>query len=388
MMRRLCCTSATFPRSLDGRRFIESGALFSNGPRNIQWEVSPNLPMPRSAFILKDLHNALGGASLLHRFPRATLLDTAGWVSQAKVGSSEVRDCVKKYRRPGAIESDMCADDNYTLIYGEPPPGSLVDYPMAWGVISCFVPIGKRGRAAWRYVREAVALLHGLPCHETLDPSISCGYGGIPLRYVIDRSIGRAWNELGSAGYSQLADRAEFPDDNGLRVPLAHHVLVTVASPTPSVQLEQISMCRGWDMCSPLDTDITEDTISVPQLGLDAPTSGAEVPVNELWIRDQQLRDADRLLEDCLVHVRAPLHLCIEALLYSYLFQHHQAHFAGRLDRVFALDGGRCAELLVAAGDLAFPGGNYGRDEWARMYADPIVREARVFLSRAEDSTM
>jgi len=77
----------------------------------------------------------------------------------------------------------------------------------------------------------------------------------------------------------------------------------------------------------------------------------------------------------------APLGLCIEALLYSYLFTHHQDYFGGRLERVLALDGGRCAHLLVAAAERAYPGGDFGKDSWASMYVPPIYRAAHDYVA-------
>ena len=280
--------------------------------------------------------------------------------------------------RLGAKKTDMCADEHNVLSFGAPP--GLVTFPVAWGGISSFVPVGERGRAAWRYAHEAIASLHGsmkLPCHVTLDPSVSMSEEGAQLRYIFDRSIGRSWAELSSAGVALENDRPSFPINESLRTPLAHHVLITTAMPTPKEQLQRLALCIDWEACSlpPPDAAALADEdviVCVPPDRI-----GDAILLSVMHIRDRLLSDVEQLLDVGLVHLDAPAGLCVEALLYSYLFTHHQAHFASRLDRVFDLDGGRCAELIVAAADHAFPGGDYGLDEWARMYADPILSSAR-----------
>jgi hypothetical protein len=277
----------------------------------------------------------------------------------------------------------MCADNETALPLGAPP--TLQSFDMVWGGISCFVPVGQRGRAAWRYAQESIAILHGLPCHVSLDPqanlNTTCAAidsGLLNLSYVFDRCIGRSWNELGALGVAQDVDRADFPDENAMRAPLAYHILLTTANPAPVALLERVALCHGWDACDvPVCDAAATGAHPAIKIGVDGAVS---VAVNEACILDDQLHAVERLLDDGLVHVDTPLGLCVEALLYSYLFQHNQEYFGGRLDRVFSLDNGRCAELLVAAAERAFPGGNYGRNEWARMYADPIAREAQSFI--------
>jgi hypothetical protein len=165
-------------------------------------------------------------------------------------------------------------------------------------------------------------------------------------------------------------------------------VLLTVSNPTPIALLERIAVCDGWDVWELPRDDPARTARAPPSLSI-GDDGAASIVLNEACIIDEQLDAADRLLDFGLVHVDAPLGLCVEALLYSYLFQTNQAYFAGRLDRIFSLDDGRCAELLVAAAERAYPGGDYGRDEWARMYADPIARDAQSFLcSRGERAAM
>jgi hypothetical protein len=74
--------------------------------------------------------------------------------------------------------------------------------------------------------------------------------------------------------------------------------------------------------------------------------------------------------------------MALEALLYIYLITHRQELFSGHLDRVVALDGGRCAMLLLAAEELEYPGGNYRADEKARSCVPPIVAASHAFLLR------
>lgn len=49
-----------------------------------------------------------------------------------------------------------------------------------------------------------------------------------------------------------------------------------------------------------------------------------ETAIHPEYICDMELHAVDRLLDDGLVHVHAPLGLCTEALLYSYLFERSQ----------------------------------------------------------------
>lgn len=228
-----------------------------------------------------------------------------------------------------------------------------------------------------------IAVLHGLPCHISRDPaasSVGKGQTPLPLCFIFDRSIGRSWCELDKAGIARAEDRAEFAEDDAVRNPLAYHVLLTFAHPTSVSLLERVALCNGWDACVlPLDHSPLADSLTKsghPALTIDD-DGAATVTLNDACIRDFQL---SRLLQDGLVHVNTPLGLCVEALLYSFLFQQHQSYFAGHLDRIFALDGGRCAELLIVAAERAWPGGHYGKDEWARMYVDPIVNAAKAFL--------
>lgn len=341
--------------------------------------ASPNLiPNKEAALPLETLRSVFGDAMPLHRFPHDAAFDLVGWTLLRGAGSrTQAKEYARAYHRPGAKKTDMCADERNVLSFGAPP--GLVTFPVA-----CFVPVGERGRAAWRYAHEAIASLHGsmkLPCHVTLDPSVSMPEGGAQLRYIFDRSIGRSWTELSSAGVALEKDRPSFPVDESLHMPLVHHILITTAVPTPKEQLQRVALCIDWEACSlpPPDAAALEDEdviVAVPPDRI-----GDAILLSVMHIRDQLLSDVEQLLDVGLVHLDAPAGLCVEALLYSYLFTHHQAHFASRLDRVFALDGGRCAELLVAAADRAFPGGDYGLDEWERMYADPIVRAARAFVA-------
>lgn len=154
----------------------------------------------------------------------------------------------------------------------------------------------------------------------------------------------------------------------------------------PTAQLERVALCAGWDACDvpPPDASALADQATIIFVPPDR--IGAGVPISVLHFRDRLLNDVDQLLFTGLVDPGAPVALCVEALLYSYLFTHHQGHFAGRLDRVFDLDGGRCAELIVAAAERAYPRGDYGHDEWARMYADPTASAARAFLRPCSDT--
>ena len=111
--------------------------------------------------------------------------------------------------------------------------------------------------------------------------------------------------------------------------------------------------------------------------------------IDPVAVRLPRTYDVERLLNDGLAYAHAaPLEHRVEALLYMYLFQHEQAYFAGPLDRVCALDGGRCAHLLLAAAEYAFPGASFGRDFWAHDAVGPITSAARAFLACVDDSAM
>lgn len=375
----------------DSRRHVSLFPVVQD-PR--QCDVAPGIqPNESSATSLDELHAVFAGAPLFHRFPQGAVYDTMGWTSFLHNGSrAQAKKYARSYRRPDAIMSDMCADGQNVLDHGAPP--GLVAFHEAWGGVSCFIPIGARGRAAWRYAHESIALLHDSPqlaCHVTLDPSVSFDPNledaAAPLRYVFDRTIGRSWKQLVSQKISRPADRASFPDSELAPAPLAYHVLVTVAQPTSKSQIERIARCEGWDACTlPLTTDASklneaDDASSIIQKGAGGTDGKGSVSVSPECIRDMQLRNVDRLLDDGLVHMHVPSSLCVEALLYSYLFANHQHYFAGRMDRVLALDGGRCAELLVAAADRAFPNENFGKNDWAHTYVAPITYAARDFLA-------
>ncbi len=96
-------------------------------------------------------------------------------------------------------------------------------------------------------------------------------------------------------------------------------------------------------------------------------------------VSDAMLGDAMRLL-DMLTEPPVPMALGIEAALYAYVLSHDQAAFAGRIDRVVALDGGRVARLLLAACEWAYPGGDFGGDEWAHTCVFPLAFAAERFL--------
>lgn len=354
-------------------------------------EVLPGVPPnPKSELTIDGLHEVFGDDALrLHRFPCDAIFDTVGWMAPPAGSKTQAAKYIKQYRRP-LVGSHMCANSNTVPRLGAPP--SLVSFPETWGGISSFVPIGRRGLAAWRYAHESIALLHDvpqLPCHMTIDPSVACALlGSSQLSYVFDRAIGRSWAKLCSDGIARPADRNAFPHDDATPAPLAYHVLITAREATPKAQLERVAQCLGWEACLPpacvAHADDTETRNAAPIF-----TGGVgEIAISAEFICDLQLRNVERLLDDGLVHVHAPLQLCVEALMYMYLFQHHQDYFAGRLDLVLALDDGRCAELLVAAAERAFPGDDYGKDEWAHMYVYPILHAARVFLNSRDAARM
>lgn len=80
------------------------------------------------------------------------------------------------------------------------------------------------------------------------------------------------------------------------------------------------------------------------------------------------------------------LDLALEALLYVYLFKHCQSYFGGRIDRVLSMDNGRCVELLLAAEARAYPGGDYGRDEWAHSSLPQVISACHAFLLKTPAS--
>lgn len=353
---------------------------------------------PKAAVSLDELKMAFSGFPQFHRFPCTARYDFKDWKSLPPVGSkSQAVTYAKMHRRPGALETDMCASAGVALSMGAPP--SLLAYSQPWGGLSSFFPIGARGKAAWRYAHETMSLALGkshLGCFVTTNPSVSLrseSSGPASLKFVVDRTIGRSWTEVTETLAAAPSDRACFPDDQDLREPLAYHVLMTPFSPAPVSMLDRLALCHGWDACEPTATQgmtigdcctVVNGVVSVPPGIPHTIVDASSLVVDPRCIHDQQLGDVERLLEDGLLHVDAPAGLCVEALLYSYLFQHHQAYFAGRIDRVLALDGGRCAYLLLAAAERAFPGGNYGRNWWAHDAVGPLVRAARAFVAQAE----
>lgn len=327
--------------------------------------------------------------ALFHRFPCPAVLDADSWKTLPLIGSrSQARAFANKYRRPGAFQSDMCVSEGATLSRGAPP--SLWKFSSAWGGISTFVPIGSRGQAAWRYVHEAMSLClekSRLPCYVTCDPSASAGEQmKSSMGYIFDRSIGRSWSEFDVSSIVHPDERICYPDDDDLKIPLAHHVLLTTTEPIPVSQIEELALCHRWSPCASLvhlgeatlkDCTIV-DGIAIPPPG-HAHTIG-DVSIDPQNIRDEHLNDVEFLLFHGLVHDDAPIGLCIEALLLTFLFHNHQDYFIGRLDRVFALDGGRGAQLVLAAAERAFPGGDLSGEFWSREVVAPLVVAASKYL--------
>lgn len=353
----------------------------SAGHLSTQFEVPPDRPpRPRVAQTLAELRATFSGSVQLHRFPCAAVFDRVGWKGFDRLSSiTQAKEFARRFRRPGPNLTDLCADGTLAFPLGAPP--ALVDYAVSWGGVSCFLPVGKLGWAAWRYAHETLALLHksDLPCHVTHDPSALLGSGLVAprqLRYVFDRSIGRSWADLSAAGIARPADRSQFAADEASWAPLAHHVLVTVSEAAPTALLDRVALCEGWDACLPAAYKSSWE---------DGP--GAPPAAGSLCIQEQLLSDVERVLDDGLVHEHVPRGLCVEALLYSFLFHHQQARFSGRagLDRALGLDGGRCAELVLAAAERAWPGGDFGRDAWAAgSYAPTIVSAARSLIERRD----
>ena len=354
------------------------------------------IPNPKLQRSLMELSDAFSGPPLFHRFPRPARFDNEVWRKLSSgVGSQSIaKDYAMRKRRPGpgSHESDLCVDGDTVLRLGAPP--SLLSFPEAWGGISLFVPIGERGRAAWRYAHEAMAVMQlqpHLPCHVSFNP---VPFGDTNrYTFVFDRSVGRSWGDLQATGIAHQSDRAFFPSSDTARVPLFHHVLLMPLVSVLRVDIDQVARCEGWDACERIAFDgptLGECTIGgvyTPPPGCDKPSTMAEIDPG--FIADEQLRDVERLLNDGLAYAHAaPLEHRVEALLYMYLFQHEQAYFAGPLDRVCALDGGRCAHLLLAAAEYAFPGASFGRDFWAHDAVGPITSAARAFLACVDDSAM
>lgn len=386
--------------TLHKMRLIRMGSVWGefslpriSGAANFSTEGAYAIPNPKLQRSLRELSDAFSGPQLFHRFPRPARFDGQAWRKLASgAGSrSTAKDYALRNRRsgPGSHESDLCVDGDTVLRLGAPP--SLVSFPEAWGGISLFVPIAERGRAAWRYAHEAMAVMQlqpHLPYHVSYNP---VPFGDTNrYTFVFDRSVGRSWGDLQEAGVTHQGDRAFFPSSDTARVPLFHHVLLMPLAPVLRVEIDQIARCEGWDACERIAFDgptLGECTIDgeyTPPPGCDNPSTMEEIDPG--FIADQQLRDVERLLNDGLAYAHAaPLEHRIEALLYMYLFQHEQAHFAGRLDRVCALDGGRCAHLLLAAAEYAFPGAFFGRNFWAHDAVGPITSAARAFLASVDD---
>lgn len=79
--------------------------------------------------------------------------------------------------------------------------------------------------------------------------------------------------------------------------------------------------------------------------------------------------------------------LATRAMLYSYALAHNEGFFGGRLDRIVALDEGRCAEILLEIAGRCYPGDDFGRDEWAHACVLQILQTAREHLALARQET-
>lgn len=354
----------------------------------------------------------LGGHLILRRFPSPAEFDFS---PKDFVGSATQARAFNNARGT----HDMCASGDFVLPRGSPT--ALVDFPVAWGGVSLFVPIGPFGEAAWVYAIKVLGWKYpGLRCRHTVDPTISCSSALTPpsVVYVHDRTIGRLPEELIKNFGAKKSETASFmPLSESGRFSLAHHILLTVKCAVPTVEIDRIAQCVDWEDdpasattqpsgpppasastppftdCSAADLSClctrAEPLVPVPtphglsaQLGPLSFDWHTLSPDEDPEIPDEQLADVCLLLA-ALLRPSVPVHLQVEALLYTYLFAHRQPYFAGRLDRIVALDDGRCAALLLAAEEIRYPGGEYGTDEWAHGSVGPIAEASLVHLHKA-----
>jgi len=171
---------------------------------------------------------------------------------------------------------------------------------------------------------------------------------------------------------------------------LAHHVLITVRTATPTSEINRIATCEGWAQ---------PETTGSGHRSIEASSSTAVIPSDDsAFVSPSTVDDDPEVADETLASVcdlllllvpfdgtGGRLDLALEALLYVYLFKHRQAYFGGHLDRVVSLDAGRCAELLLAAEACAFPTGHYGHGEWAHSCLPPIIEACHAFLLKATD---
>lgn len=235
-------------------------------------------PCPKSLLSLNDLRAVFSGVPQFHRFPRAAMFDND---------------------------------------------------PESWGGISLFVPIGERGRAAWRYAHETLSALQPRPhfhCHATYDP--------VPLneqgrfKFVFDRSVGRSSGELRTAGIAQSGDQSSsFLVEDAARITLFHHVLLVASAPMPRADLDQVARCKGWDTCEPIAHggptlgECTVNGIFTGPAGCDEHRNCTADGIAASYIVNEQLREVERLLIDGVVYDEsAPLEHRVEALFYTFLF--------------------------------------------------------------------
>lgn len=338
-----------------------------------------------------------------------------------------------------AAAPEMCAaappaEVPYVLPFGAPP--NFGQFSGAWGGLSLFVPIGPRGMLAWKYVFKLMqSKAPGVQCRAAFDPTqTALPHGGIG--YVFDYCICRAWGDLGK-DLGAAADPLDAAAFGTGRQPLAAHVTLVVTAKTPVAVVDAIAECRGWaadssvlappgpgSAPSPPGSGSTEgsglgsgsapshpggggrsalcppggvgNSASAPSSG-PQPSAGAKSVPGETStnvciadfsltadedpdVEDFDLRNVVRLLLSTL-HGDAPIDLCAEALLYVYFIKHNQHFFAGSLQRIVSLDDGHCAAVLRDAAAYAYPGDDYGSDEWAHSCVPDILAAALSFES-------